>query len=98
MIPSVYSLQVAQTAQSGATGSTTVPFVNNAELILGSPNTSLDGGGITGANPNATTDASAAPTLSTAAAAANASGQSAIVWVSVAGILVAILIALKGKM
>jgi hypothetical protein len=97
----MYSLQTSQTAQSGATGATTVPFVNNAELILGSPDTDLEGsGGIAGANPNATTDANASTAQTPAqqaAAAASSSGQSAIIWVSVAGILVAILLALKGK-
>jgi hypothetical protein len=94
----MYSLQTSQTAESGATGATTVPFVNNAELILGSPDTDLEGsGGIAGANPNASATQDAGTDLSGAAAAAAASGQSAIIWVSVAGILVAILLALKGK-
>ncbi len=89
----MYSLQVAQTAQSGATGSTSVPFVNNAELVFGAGNEFS--AGIVGSNPSANTAADATSALQPHADAAAASGNSAIIWVSVAGILVAILLALK---
>jgi hypothetical protein len=98
----MYSLQVAQTAQSGATGSTSVPFVNNAEMIFGSEGIDL-AGGIVGSNPNASTVPSStnpqsySGSMAQAVPQANASGNSAVMWISVAGVLVALLIALKNK-
>lgn len=89
-----YSLQVAQTAQSGATGSTSVPFVNNAELIFGSEGIDLSGG-IQGGDASANPSQDSAHPLASSVADVSASGTSAIIWVSVAGILISLLLALK---
>jgi hypothetical protein len=96
-MPVGYSLQVAQTAQSGATGSTSIPFVNNSELVFGDEDSVGSDSGVGASSASGTTSPTSGTDLGTAAAAASASGNSAIIWVSVAGILVAILLALKGK-
>lgn len=102
------SFGFAEATASGVDTSLSVPFINNAELILGSPNTDLGYSGIGESNPyqsgGQSAAASAGPgsggantgsgsTSGALTSAASMSGQSAIIWVSVAGIVVAVLLA-----
>jgi hypothetical protein len=92
-----YSLQVAQTAQSGATASTSVPFVNNAEIVFGTDNDVGSDSGVGASDADADPSTSSGTDLNSAASAAGASGSSALIWVSVAGTVIALLLAFKGK-
>jgi hypothetical protein len=100
------SLGLAESTASGVTAGTTVPFVNNAQIVLGEdddPDFSDDGIGAADADPTGTVSASASPalpgsSLASAAGVASASGQSALIWVSVAGVLISILLVFKGKL
>jgi hypothetical protein len=92
MDPISLEASLQQSATSGATGSTSVPFVNNGELIIGS-DSDLSGSGITGSNPSAS--GSVSPGVLGTGSAVGASGNSAVLWISVAGIVVALLLALR---
>lgn len=101
-------LSASSSATSSADTSLSNPFVNNGELTLGSDGNDFSGSGVGESNPSLdnpqTTTSSAGHgtsaalpgggALSSLDSAVGASGQSAIVWVSVAGIVVACLLAL----
>lgn len=93
MDPISLEASLQQSATSGATGSTSVPFVNNGEFILGSE-ADISGGGILGSNPSASGSVSPAD-MGGAAAGVSSSGNSALLWLSLAGTAISLILALK---
>lgn len=95
MDPISLEASLQQSATSGATGSTSVPFVNNGEFIIGS-DSDLSGDGIMGSNPSASGSVSPGD-LGGAADTASASGNSSLLWLSLAGTAISLILALKHK-
>lgn len=96
MDPLELEASLQQSATSGATGSTSVPFVNNGEFIIGSGTDLAGAGDLTGSNPSASGSVSPAD-MGAGVTAASSSGQSALLWISLAGTAISLILALKSK-